>query len=107
MFFNYELWRKVLIIGLIMILFPNVANDYKMTVLIPGAIALLATAKAGDRNAMTCLFILCLIFVPKSYVFITGVGLSNILHPILLIALAVFALIPKTRLPLPARILPN
>jgi hypothetical protein len=73
---------------LLSIIFPNVANDYKLTLLLPGVLALLLDGRDKSRRAVLALSISCLLMVPKSYLFFRGVGFSNLINPLLLLALA-------------------
>ncbi|GLU31369.1 glycosyltransferase family 87 protein [Trinickia caryophylli] len=81
-------WLRVMATCLVAILFPNVANDYKLSLLLPGLFALLfsqAEDGAGDRlRQKAALFVVCLLLVPKSYFFINGLSVNNLLNATLL-----------------------
>lgn len=81
-------WLRVMATCLVAILFPNVANDYKLSLLLPGLFALLFSrpgVEAGDRlRQKAALFVVCLLLVPKSYFFINGLGVANIVNATLL-----------------------
>jgi hypothetical protein len=80
-------WRRVMAVCLLAILFPNVANDYKLTLLLPGLLVLLLDPDSSRRGEVAFV-LLCLLMVPKSYWFINSIGLSMIINPVLLIALS-------------------
>ena len=87
MFVRSARWKKVTAICLIAILFPNVANDYKLCNLLPGLYLLLFETRQTKSERIS--FILfCLLMVPKSYLFIQGKPISMLLNPVLLVALA-------------------
>jgi hypothetical protein len=83
-------WRKIMLLGISALIFPNVANDYKLCILMPGLVALIlepGELKKGDFFLST---IFILLLIPKSYYFInTGTAglysLKNLLNPVLLI----------------------
>lgn len=84
-------WRKVLLLGITALMFPNVANDYKLCILFPGLMAFILNPRPPEKNDFLIGSLLLLLFIPKSYYFIddTATGpyaLKNILNPILLIA---------------------
>jgi hypothetical protein len=79
-------WKKVTAICLIAILFPNVANDYKLCILFPG-LYLLLSENINSRTEKVSFFLFCLLLIPKSYLFINGKSISMIINPLLLIAL--------------------
>lgn len=93
-FVRMPYWRRVTIIGLVAILFPNVANDYKLAMLLPGLFALLFSTEqsAEGKNASDILLVTALLMIPKSYLFIHSVGVSNVINAVLLLTLAVLAL---------------
>ena len=81
-------WRRVLAICLTCILFPAVANDYKLNLLFP-AIYLLIADNDSSRSNKIFFMILCFLMIPKSYFFIDGRSISMLINPILLMILAV------------------
>jgi hypothetical protein len=81
-------WRRVMAVCLVAILFPNVANDYKLTLLLPGLLLLLLQPDFS-RRGKTAFVLLCLLMIPKSYWFISDIGLTMVMNPLLLIALAI------------------
>lgn len=80
-------WKKVTAICLIAILFPNVANDYKLCNLLPGLYLLLFETRQ-TRPEKVSFVLFCLLMIPKSYLFIQGKPISMLLNPVLLFALA-------------------
>lgn len=92
-FVRMPYWRRVMIICLVAIMFPNVANDYKLTVLLPGLFAILFTADQ-DRDGVTpsvMLLLIGLLMIPKSYFFINGLSINNIINALVLATLAILA----------------
>lgn len=81
-----EYWKQVLLICLVTVLFPNVANDYKLTMLLPGLL-LLVTQPNAVTKYLGITIMLCLLMIPKSYFFFKGFGISNIINPLLLLCL--------------------
>jgi hypothetical protein len=81
-------WRRVLAVCLVAILFPNLANDYKLTLLLPGLLLLLLEPDTSARGK-TAFVLLCLLMIPKSYWFIDDIGLTMIINPLLLISLSI------------------
>ena len=80
-------WKKVTAICLIAILFPNVANDYKLCILFPG-LYLLLLGNINSRTERVSFVLFCLLMIPKSYLFVHGKPISMLINPLLLIALA-------------------
>ena len=80
-------WKKVTVICLIALIFPNVANDYKLCFLFPG-LYLLLTENKFSRSEKNSFALLCILMIPKSYIFIQGKPISMLINPMLLIALA-------------------
>jgi hypothetical protein len=91
-----EYWKQVLVICLVTILFPNVANDYKLTMLLPGLL-LLITKPDSYKKYFWMLTMLCLLMIPKSYFFYKNLGITNIINPILLLCIASMILIEYFR----------
>lgn len=87
-FANIEQWRRVLAISLICILFPTVANDYKLNLLFP-SIYLLVTQKNSSKDNRDIFILLCILLIPKSYFFIKGMSVSMLINPILLVILVI------------------
>jgi hypothetical protein len=82
-------WQRIMAICLVALLFPNVANDYKLCILLPGVLALVIEEDRRQRGRLALLFV-CMLMIPKSYFFFPGpIGITNILNPMLLVALAV------------------
>jgi hypothetical protein len=88
LFSNGEWWAKITAVSLIILLFPNVANDYKLCILFPAIITLLANNNPFKKTEIMALIIMGLLLIPKSYIFINQHGLSNLINPILLISLS-------------------
>jgi hypothetical protein len=84
-------WRRVAVAAVITILYPHVAQDYKLILMLPVAYTLLADAQVPEADAnksrTTALALVALLLVPKSYLFFYGIGITMILNPILLVAL--------------------
>jgi hypothetical protein len=87
-FANIEQWRRVLAISLICILFPTVANDYKLNLLFP-SIYLLVTQKNSSKDNRDIFILLSILLIPKSYFFIKGMSVSMLINPILLVILVI------------------
>jgi hypothetical protein len=83
-----EYWEQVLVVCMIIMLFPNVANDYKLTMLLPGLFLLLNQSKKEERH-LFILTLICLLMIPKSYFFYQNIGITNILNPIILLIIAI------------------
>ena len=81
-------WRRVLAICLTCILFPAVANDYKLNLLFPALYLLIADSDSSKPNKIIFM-LLCLLLIPKSYFFIDDRSISMLINPILLMILAV------------------
>lgn len=80
-------WKKVTALCLVAIIFPNVANDYKLCFLFPG-LYLLLMEKEFSRSERISFVLFCLLMVPKSYFFVHGKPISMFINPLLLVALA-------------------
>ena len=86
LFVPAEGWKRVAVAAVITILYPHVAQDYKLILMLPVAFTILAdTTPSSSRS--TALWLVLLLLVPKSYLFFYGIGITMILNPILLIAL--------------------
>lgn len=84
-------WQRVMAICLVALVFPNVANDYKLCILFPGILSLILERDVGVRSR-AALALSCLLMIPKSYFFIGGLGITNLINPILLVLLSVVVL---------------
>lgn len=65
--FAGPLWRQALAVVLVMLVFPNVTNDYKLVLLVPVVLAWISSAEDSgwrDRVFAACA---ALLFVPKHY----------------------------------------
>jgi hypothetical protein len=93
-FVRMPYWRRVTIICLVAIMFPNVANDYKLTVLLPCLFAILFTAdqQKESTTSTAMLLLIALLMIPKSYFFINGLSVNNVINALLLVTLAILAL---------------
>jgi hypothetical protein len=83
-------WRELLAIVLIMLSFPNVANDYKLIFLLPPILEWLASSTRGWRSTTFCTTS-ALLMIPKHYYFpVEGdmASVSCIINPILLLAMS-------------------
>ncbi len=82
-----EPWRELLAAALIMVTFPNIANDYKLVLLLPAILAWIAApSENGWRDRVFCL---CagLLLVPKHFAFLHLPGrpsISCLVSPLLL-----------------------
>ena len=87
-------WQRVMAVCLIVLLFPNVANDYKLCMLLPGVLALVLEQER-NRRGWIALMLVCLLMIPKSYYFFAGghIGVTNLINPVLLIALAAVVIV--------------
>lgn len=89
-------WRRVMAVCLLILVFPNVANDYKLTLIFSGVVALLMEPERLDRGGRIALTLLCLLLIPKSYFFAYGIGLTNLINPFLLIAMSLCVLADRS-----------
>lgn len=90
LFLAQEVWRERLGLVLIMLVFPNVTNDYKLILLLPVVLEWL-TAADCDTGWRNQLFLWCaaLLFVPKHfYYFHHGASISCLISPFLLLGLS-------------------
>ena len=89
-------WQRVMAICLVALLFPNVANDYKLCILLPGVLALVLE-QDQSRRGWIALLLTCLLMIPKSYFFFIGgrIGVTNLINPVLLIALAACVMVDR------------
>lgn len=88
-------WRRVTAVCLVAILFPNVANDYKLCGLFPGMLLLLVSGVSGRRKRIS-LVLFGLLMIPKSYFFFGIHSLSMFVNPMLLAGLAWQAIADRT-----------
>jgi hypothetical protein len=79
-------WRRVTTACLMMILYPHVAGDYKLIVLLPAAFIMLSSA-AGEKSLSKATWLLAFLLVPKSYLYLYDKSISMLINPILLVAL--------------------
>lgn len=82
-----DYWRKVVAVCLLGVLFPNVANDYKLLILTPGLLILFQNQHVG-KAVDSSIFYITMLMIPKSYLFFRGVSISGLINPILLLMLA-------------------
>lgn len=87
-------WQSVMTACLIILIFPNVSNDYKLLSLLPGALLLLSAAANGEREKLA-LFCLCLLMVPKQYVYFNGLTISVYLTPVIILVLTLTTIYDK------------
>lgn len=86
--FARSAWREALALALVMLVFPNVTNDYKLTLLVPVVLAWLSSAE--DLGWRDRLFGACaaLLLVPKHYgVLVYDASVSCLVSPLLLAGL--------------------
>ncbi len=79
-------WKRVTVIAVTAILYPHVAGDYKLLMLLPAILTLLATP-APDKAQRRAFWIFAALMIPKSYLFIYGRGITMLVNPMLLVAL--------------------
>lgn len=79
-------WIIVLIVCIVAILFPNIANDYKLCILIPGVLALLFSSDFS-KTANIALIMLALLLIPKRFFLISGMSISNLINPLIIFLL--------------------
>ena len=80
-------WRRVYAICLLVLVFPDVANDYKLLMLLPGVLCLVDDA--GDsRHARRVIVLTALLLIPKHYLFLDQeVSVSCVVNPVLMLLL--------------------
>jgi hypothetical protein len=83
-----ENWRRVIAVSLIILIFPNVANDYKLCILIPG-LFLLLIENIDFSSKRAVFFLMMLLMIPKSYFFIRGKSISMVINPLLVMLLTI------------------
>jgi len=76
-------WKKIIAVSILAILFPYVANDYKLCMLLPGFYMLIFENLEIKKNKYIFLSI-CLLLIPKSFFFIHGKSVSMVINPIIL-----------------------
>jgi hypothetical protein len=88
--FEKELWRKVALLALAMILLPQVSPDYKlMHVFIP--LFLFINKPAAQRRDVLYTILFALLLIPKSYLRLAPfpeASSSLLLNPLIMLALA-------------------
>ena len=98
---NYPFWRRLLIITVAMILFPQSSGDYRLILLYPPLMAFLEVSEPLTTDSAIAT-LLALILIPKAYyVFYEDVNIGIVLNPLLLIILLIIILIPISN---PARL---
>jgi len=90
LFVARSLWRELLAVVLVMLVFPHVTNDYKLVLLLPVLLAWLTAPGQGWRDRLFATAT-GLLMVPKHYFFIrhTDASFSCVMSPLLLVALSV------------------
>jgi hypothetical protein len=84
-------WRRVIAVSLIILIFPNVTNDYKLCTLIPG-LFLLLNENIDFSAKRAIFFLIMLLMIPKSYFFISGKSISMLINPVLIMLLTIIIL---------------
>jgi len=84
-------WRRVIAVSLIILIFPNVTNDYKLCILIPG-LFLLLIENINFSAERVVFFLIMLLMIPKSYFFIDGKSISMLINPLLITLLTIIIL---------------
>ncbi len=85
-----ETWRELLAIVLIMLAYPNVANDYKLIMLLPPILEWLVSTAKGWRNSVFGVTAV-LLMLPKHFYFPRqgdAASISCIINPVLLLAMS-------------------
>jgi hypothetical protein len=85
-----ETWRELLAIALIMLAYPNVANDYKLIMLLPPILEWLVSTAKGWRDSVFCVTA-ALLMLPKHFYFPRqgdAASISCIISPMLLLAMS-------------------
>jgi len=88
-------WKKVMSISILSILFPDVANDYKLCLLIPGLLFLIFEITAKSTKEFIAILLVGLLMIPKNYLFFYNHSISMIINPLLIISLALVVLIDR------------
>jgi hypothetical protein len=90
---NYPFWRRLLIVTLMMILFPQSSGDYRLLMLYPPMVMFLGLEEPSSfDNIFVVLF--GLILIPKAYVNLgLDVNIGILLNPILLILLLIASIL--------------
>jgi len=83
LFVPTRFWRRVYAICLLVLVFPDVANDYKLLMLLPGVLCLVDDAGDG-RHARRVLVLTALLLIPKHYLFLhNDISISCVINPVL------------------------
>jgi len=72
----------------VVIFFPDVANDYKLTLAIP--VYFYYWLRSDSYPYLK--YLLLLLMIPKSLIFVNGVGLTNLINPILILSIFFYSL---------------
>ncbi len=91
LFVDSPRWRRVLAVALITILYPNLAGDYKLLILLPAIFTLLADAD-GSKAWRRAFWLTALLMIPKAYAYFYGLSVTMLLNPLLLLGLWLTAL---------------
>jgi hypothetical protein len=79
-------WKRVMAVCICAILFPDVANDYKLLILIPGLLVMIASHGSKVKINNTFFYVSALM-IPKSYFFFRGVSISSLINPFIMLLL--------------------
>lgn len=94
LFSSVPKWRKMMAVGVTLLIFPNAAADYRLLVLLPGILELMSLNDPLRFRDKATLVLTALLFIPKHYYFFAGsdFSISCIVSPIvvLLISLVLF-----------------
>lgn len=91
---NYPFWRRLLIVTLMMILFPQSSADYRLIMLYLPLISFLALDEASNFDTIF-IILFGLILIPKAYVVLEAdVNIGILLNPILLVLLLGVSMMP-------------
>lgn len=83
---NVMLWRKVMAVCLLAILFPNIAIHYKLLLLLPGLFYLFIEGEDG-KNLNDSIKGISVLMVSKSYFYFTGISIGSAINPIIMLFL--------------------
>ena len=86
LFVQAQTWRRITVLSITAILFPIVANDYKLIMLLPAALGILAD-NVPDAWRSRAFWLVAFLLIPKSYIYLYGMSISMLVNPILLISL--------------------
>jgi hypothetical protein len=84
LFLRATFTQKLLLITLISTFYPNLTNDYRLTIFV---LPLFYMSFDSDRYSRLLFWIMVAILAPKSFIFYSGYGLTGLITPLLLMML--------------------